>query len=321
MKKVIIYIIIFSFAVACAYGLFVSVSNMNKPSKESDITGKDMSKEEYLYKEDLLELGYSIDEINTIQTKISTLDVKKYLLTVKYNNLISFVYSPYFKIENIDRYESYYLKNNTYSTDEIVIYVNVGIDNEFYTSINTIDNYNKVTTLINKYNMISDGITFDDLVNVDKPYSTSNDILVRKIMYDNLIKMIDAAKKDNITLYVVSGYRTYSKQSSLFETSKNKNGLNHALMYSAKPGHSEHELGLAVDLNTTNNGFEKTKEYAWLKQNAYKYGFILRYPKDKEFITGFAFEPWHYRYVGVDVATKIYEENITFEEYVVKYLK
>ena len=109
------------------------------------------------------------------------------------------------------------------------------------------------------------------------------------------------------------------QQNYLFNNSVKKNGIDHALVYSAKKGHSEHQLGLAVDLNTTQNSFEKTKQYKWLKQNSYKYGFIERYPKGKEFITGYAFEPWHYRYLGVDIATKIFEENITYEEYLVKY--
>jgi len=144
---------------------------------------------------------------------------------------------------------------------------------------------------------------------------------LRKVAYDAMVKMINAAKEDNINLYVISGFRTYEKQKSLFDNSESKNGLEHALLYSAKPGHSEHQLGLAADLITTQESFDKTKEYAWLKENAYKYGFIERYPKDKEFITGYGYEPWHYRYLGIEIATKIYTENITYEEYVVKYEK
>jgi D-alanyl-D-alanine carboxypeptidase len=131
--------------------------------------------------------------------------------------------------------------------------------------------------------------------------------------------MINDAKKEKLNLYVISSFRSYKTQKYLFDKSKKKNGLNYALIYSAKPGHSEHELGLAIDLNTTQEKFKKTKEYAWLKDNSYKYGFVLRYPENKTFITGYGYEPWHYRYLGIDIATKMYEENITYEEYIVKY--
>ncbi len=318
MKKIIICIIITILIILAGYIILSSVDNDIKPNQEENISGKDISKEEYIYKEDLLELGYSLNDITSIENKIPSLDVKKYLLTKKYDNLISFLSSPYFKAQNIERYEEYHKKKNDYSYDEVVLYVEIGLDNEFYTNIKTITNPYDVTTLINKYNQLDKSVQFDDLVTIKLPYSKDGKRSIRKVAYDNLIKMIDDAKKDNITLKVVSGYRTWDQQTGLFNNSKNKNGLDYALMYSAKPGHSEHQLGLAVDLNTTQNGFEKTKEYAWLKQNAYKYGFIERYPKGKEFITGYAFEPWHYRYLG-DISTKIFEENITYEEYLVKY--
>ena len=311
MKKVLTYVAVFLLGVICAYGIFVSVNDMNKPSKESDLTGKDTSKEEYIYKDDLLELGYSIDEITTIENKVSSTDVKKNLLTQKYDNLVSFITSPYFKIENIQRYEDYYLKNNTYSTDDIVIYVNIGLDNPFYTNITTIDNYKEITAIVNKYYNVNEDITFEDLVTLEKPYSSTGDEQVRKAIYDDLIKMIDTAKEEGINLFVISGYRTHEKQNTEFIANRS----------ASKPGHSEHELGLSVDFNLSNISFEKTKQYEWLKQNSYKYGFIERYQKGKENITGFTYEPWHYRYVGIEVATKIYEENITFEEYIVKYSK
>ena len=94
--------------------------------------------------------------------------------------------------------------------------------------------------------------------------------------------------------------------------------------YSARPGHSEHQTGLAIDLaafNSNLNNFEETKEYEWVKDNAHLYGFILRYPKGKEHITGYMFEPWHYRYVGTKVAKEIYEMDITFDEYYELFLK
>ena len=286
-------------------------------SKASNTTNN--TKEEYIYKEELLNLGYNIKEIKQIENKISKKNVKDYLLYKKYDNLISFLSSPYFKIENIERYESYYKNNPNYWHDQVVLYVQIGLDQEFYTNIKDINNYNDVTALVNKYNKLKDEIEYKDLTTIEKPYSNNGNEKIRTVAYETLKNMIDDAKKDNIDLFVISGYRTMVKQNNLFNNSVKNNGLSHALKYSAKAGHSEHQLGLAIDFNTTNPNFENTKEYKWLKMNAYKYGFIERYPKGKEIITGFAFEPWHYRYLGTNISTKIFEENITFEEFLIKY--
>ena len=102
-------------------------------------------------------------------------------------------------------------------------------------------------------------------------------------------------------------------------------GVEAADTYSARPGFSEHQLGYSIDLTNGESvpfeEFHNTKEYEWLKDNAYKYGFILRYPKDKEYITGYIFEPWHIRYVGYDIAKYIYENNITYEEYYAYFIR
>lgn len=316
MNKKILLILFF-----LGISIFVYTSYINhEKNQESEKLGKNISKDDYMYKEDLLDLGYNIEEINIIQSKINNSNVKDYLLNKKYDNLTKFISCPYFDAKNIERYENYYNSNSNYSFDEIVLYVNIGLDYEFYTNINELEKYKEVTTLVNKYNKLPDDYSFDDLITLEKPYSNDGTKQIRKVAYDSLIKMIDDAKKENINLFVVSGYRTNEKQESLFNNSVNKNGLNHALLYSAKKGHSEHQLGLAVDLVSVENSFENTKEYKWLKQNAYKYGFIERYPKGKEFITGYGYEPWHYRYLGIEISTKIYQENITYEEYVVKYL-
>ena len=161
-------------------------------------------------------------------------------------------------------------------------------------------------------------ITFT--ISLDKDYSES-ECKVKQVILSSLKQMMDDVKNEGMKLNVISGYRTESTQENLFNNSVKKNGESHALIYSAKPGHSEHQLGLAVDFNNVTENFKDTKEYEWLKNNSYKYGFIERYPKDKEFITGYGYEPWHYRYLGIDIATKIYQEGITYEEYLVKYAK
>lgn len=136
----------------------------------------------------------------------------------------------------------------------------------------------------------------------------------------NQYKLMKAdATSLGLNIWIQSGYRSYSLQNDLYNKYVNRDGKEAADTYSARPGHSEHQTGLAFDLNTITDDFQYTNEGIWVNENCYKYGFILRYPNNKTYITGYKYEPWHWRYVGIDVATKIYEEDITFEEYVVKY--
>lgn len=131
----------------------------------------------------------------------------------------------------------------------------------------------------------------------------------------------DYKKKTGRTLVIASSYRSYSLQSNIFYNYVANYGFTKANTFSARPGYSEHQTGLAFDLNGSNSAtwiqssFQYTKEYTWLRANAHKYGFILRYPKGKTSITGYIFEPWHYRYVGTTIATAIWNRGITLEEY------
>ena len=147
---------------------------------------------------------------------------------------------------------------------------------------------------------------------------------------DAFVAMCKAAKKDKIKLYAVSAYRTYSYQEGLFKRRIQRfideNGLGReaaekkAATMVARPGTSEHHLGLAVDINSVETSFEKTKEFKWLQDNAEKYGFVLRYPKNKKSITKIIYEPWHYRFVGVEHAKEMNRLGLCLEEYI-EYLK
>ena len=130
-----------------------------------------------------------------------------------------------------------------------------------------------------------------------------------------LDEMFAAAKNDGITLKVVSGFRSYSTQKTLYGNYVKRDGQAAADRYSARAGHSEHQTGLAFDLNSTKDSFADTKEGKWIAQNAHKYGFIVRYPKDKEEITGYMYEPWHVRYLGKDIAPKVFDSGLCLEEY------
>lgn len=131
-----------------------------------------------------------------------------------------------------------------------------------------------------------------------------------------LDKMFAAAKAEqNLKMWVCSGFRSYTVQKSLYNSYVRRDGAKAADRYSARPGYSEHQTGLAFDINYADYRFKNTSEAKWLAANAYKYGFILRYPEGKESITGYMYEPWHYRYVGVESAKKIFDSGLTLEEY------
>ncbi|MCQ2479747.1 MAG: M15 family metallopeptidase [Clostridia bacterium] len=127
--------------------------------------------------------------------------------------------------------------------------------------------------------------------------------------------MQSAAAKEGINLYIVSGFRSYSTQASIYNNYVARDGKAAADRYSARPGHSEHQTGLAFDVNSLSQSFENTPEGRWLAANCYKYGFIIRYPKGKESITGYMYEPWHIRYLGTSTATSVYNSGLTLEEY------
>ena len=130
-----------------------------------------------------------------------------------------------------------------------------------------------------------------------------------------LNKMINAAKQDGINLFIKSGYRSYSTQKTLYNNYVARDGVAAADRYSARPGHSEHQTGLAFDLNSLEQSFDETKEGKWLAEHCHEYGFIIRYPKDKEDVTCYMYEPWHVRYLGDDIAKDVYESGKCLEEY------
>lgn len=143
----------------------------------------------------------------------------------------------------------------------------------------------------------------------------------RKVVYDAFLEMWESANDETgIWLMVNSSYRDYASQKEVYDNyASSKKSEKYADSIAARPGHSEHETGLALDIFTktssNKNTFKDTDAFVWLKENSYKYGFILRYPSDKVDITGYDFESWHYRYVGKDIAQYIYDNNITFDEY------
>lgn len=174
--------------------------------------------------------------------------------------------------------------------------------------------------LVNKYYKLAEDYKPDDLVEVESNYGRG---FLRKEAYEAYKKMQDDAEKEGLSMYITSPYRSYDTQYKLYNYYLSIDPQEVVDTYSARPGNSEHQLGLAVDILSPGydfGNFYQTKEAEWLKENAYKYGFIFRYPEDKVDITGYKFEPWHYRYVG-EIAKDIFDSGLTYDEYFEKYIK
>ena len=228
----------------------------------------------------------------------------------------------YFNYNNIDRYIEYKKKNKKLSNKKIVLYVNINLDKEPYKDAKETTYLYKNYILLNKYNLVSKSYKPKNLVQVSTEYAKEN-ILLTEEANNQFILMAEAAKKENLTLYAISGYRDYTYQENLYNNYYSIDG-NKANEYSSKPGHSEHHTGLAIDISnktTSYEEFDKTEEFKWMQENAHKYGFILRYPEDKTNETLYQYEPWHYRYVGIKISTYIKKHNISFEEYYVKHIE
>jgi len=236
-------------------------------------------------------------------------------------NITKFKSATYYIDENLDRYLSYLNENPDKDIDEVVRCVNSNIDYEFYTNVTETDMSDGYLVLVNKYTKLDENYS-PNLVTMSSTYSYGN-MQMEVTAYEYFKQMVDAARNDGIKLYNISSYRSYSTQNYLYNNYVNRSGKEAADTFSARAGYSEHQTGLATDINTASSSdhFENTKEYEWLLNNSYKYGFILRYPQGKEYITGYKFEPWHYRYVGLEVAKYIKGHDITYEEYYAYFVK
>lgn len=162
------------------------------------------------------------------------------------------------------------------------------------------------------------GVTYiSGILVVNKTYPLPADYNpgVDPTAYAALTEMFGGAAAEGISLWVASGFRSYDTQNWLYNNYVAMDGKEAADTYSARPGHSEHQTGLAFDLNIVADYFAYTTEGIWLANNCWKYGFIIRYPLGKEGITGYKYEPWHVRYLGKDVAKAVYESGLCLEEY------
>lgn len=228
----------------------------------------------------------------------------------------------YYKDEYENDYKEYREKNKDLSIEKVITNVNIGLNYDYYTHTKATEDLNTNTILVNKYNYLTEDYVPENLQTVDKKYSSKTLQLV-DYAKEAFEELSEAAAKENYTVLAMSSYRSYQYQYNLYNRYVSTDGVEAADTYSARPGYSEHQTGLAVDVYNGKEdftNFEKTKEYNWMQDNAYKFGFILRFPKDKVLETGYQYESWHYRYVGKEIAKYIHDNNLCFEEYYATHL-
>lgn len=182
----------------------------------------------------------------------------------------------------------------------------------------------EVLVLVNKEYALPDDFTPEDLVTPDVRFPFTEDLpkkQMRKVAAEALEDMFEAADKEGLELFAQSGFRSFDRQQEIFAANVEKNGEEAANKYSARPGESEHQTGLTMDVTNADVGFDliiefgETPEGKWIEKHASDYGFIIRYPEGKEDVTKYQYEPWHLRYVGEKAAKKIMKKKITLEEY------
>ena len=239
-------------------------------------------------------------------------------------NIITLAKEKYFLYKNLDTYLEYIENNEDKSLTDVVAIVNVHANNAWYELDIKTDTSLNERMLVNKFYHLDENYLPDDIVSVSNKYAYDGNRL-RQDAYDAFVDMWNAAMDNNIKLIINSSYREYEKQSSIYEDYKNWYGQTKADKLAARPGYSEHQTGLVIDVFSSDNQlsgtFKDSEGYKWLKENAYKYGYIERYPDGKEYLTGYEFESWHWRYVGKDAAKVIQNENITYDEYYAYYIE
>lgn len=277
---------------------------------------------------DTINLKYSKANLEIIEKDVSKQN-QNYLLNnnIDENEAMPIIKETYYIDSYLKDYLEYQKNNKDKSPKEIVTIINTHINNEFYTNTEKTDTSLGRFVILNKYYYADENYKADDLIEIDPIYSLYGSTYkteLSKECFEAFLKMYNDAKEAGYGFKINSAYRSYEKQETIYNRYVNEDGQKQADTYSARPGYSEHQTGYAFDIRDypyTNEDFSKTKAFTWVSENAYKYGFILRFPKDKEYITGYQYESWHYRYCGIECSTYIHNHDITFEEYYEYFIK
>lgn len=274
----------------------------------------------------LLLLSIGCSQRQVVNKNIQELKLNRQRVQIAQNS--KFDYLTYVNIDDVKYNEIDTSKVGTYtvtyqyedSKKDLIVDVVKMFDDGIYSPLGidtqTVNDPDDVTVLVNKIYVIPRDYVPDDLVNV-----VDGSFQLRKEAAQAYEKFYNDAKSKGIDVYTISAYRTYETQKLYWDNQVKVRGEEYASKYSAYPLRSEHELGLAIDISYKISGdrlSESVEDSAigkFIVSDGWKYGFILRYPKDKVEITNYGYEPWHMRYVGVELAKELHEKNITLDEY------
>ena len=286
---------------------------------------------DYQYKQTneykLLEKGYSLKDTKTIFAKLSETEQQKLIDNDKDDKIISLLEQKYFLEKNLEDYKEYINKNNETDYAKVISIVNVHANHKWYQlELNTNEDLGMLMN-VNKFYALSETYTPENLKNIDLTYAYDEEGKNKLIdyAYDKFLELWQAANDQGFYLMVTSSYRDYESQKEIYDYRVSTWGERKADETAARPGHSEHQTGLVIDMTSKTeplaDSFTDSEAYKWLKENAYKYGFIERYPEGKTYLTGYNPESWHWRYVGLEAAKTMHDENITFDEYYAFYVE
>lgn len=311
VKKIFIVLIVFSLFLSIGIYSAIKIHKQKEYEKTNE------------YK--LITLGYSENDTDKILNTFKEKEIE-YILNNDVSNIyLNLTKEKYFIYDKFYDYIDYLHTSNKVLT-EVIERVNTNTNKEYYTTTYSTDISKKELMLVNKYYYLDENYEPDNLVTISTTYAwgDAGSQKVTQDTYDAFINMWNASHEQGFYLMVSSSYRTYQKQQAVYDDYRKKQGQDYADSIAARPGHSEHQTGYSLDIfekGYSQKTFQDSESYAWLQNNAYKYGFIERYTKDKEEITGYSFESWHYRYVGVEAATYIHDNHITFDEYYAYFVK
>ena len=267
----------------------------------------------------IYKLGYTIEEARCLVTSLSEDQADSLIAHQEHDTIaIPLLGMRYFIVDNFNRYLAYH-KNDTTGAplDVIVAMVNVGYDRDRESTAAPCDTSKGQLMLVNGRHYLDESYKPDSLTTISMDYCYENQ-QAQPVVVDAFMALQQACKEQtDAQLMVNSAYRSYQQQIGTYK--HNPKG------YAARAGSSEHQTGFAIDVTSRQHPmrwpFDKSEEGVWMREHCHEYGFILRYPERQSRIFGFAYEPWHLRYVGKDVAKRIHDEDITFDEYYAFYIE
>ncbi len=319
LKKKYVRYLALIFIIGLIIGGFVIYRNYSNNDMSQDEKNKQVNKDDDITLR-LKRLSYSTDDIRFVKNEVNNENID-YLIKkeIDSNLAMEIIRENYYIDDYLEKYLNYYEDNKELSKKEIVTRVNSHLDTEFYTNTEKTDDTLGKFVILNKHYYSDGNYEGKDLVDVDSKYHIwGYEFKLSKECYEAFLKMYEDAMNAGYAFKINSAYRSYDTQVKIYQGWVNQDGQALADTYSARAGYSEHQTGYAFDVRDypfTTDDYSKTKSFTWVSENAYKYGFIIRFPLNKEYITGYQYEPWHYRYVGLEAAKYIHDNDITFEEY------